>query len=141
MIWPADPLLWALAALLSLAGLATGLALSRRAPSIMSADGRRAWAFAAIVGGCVVFTGFAAVAVWQLRDQPFYLLVLGLAAHVQILVGMTALGWTLGRRLQLDVNKRGAKMSDADLPMLPADDDDAGLPPPRDSTDSREGSE
>jgi lysylphosphatidylglycerol synthetase-like protein (DUF2156 family) len=128
--FPTDPWLWAGATLLALAGLVVGFALSRRAPSIMSADGRRAWAFAAIVGGCVVFTGFAAAAVWQLRAQPFYLLVLGLAAHVQILVGMTALGWTLGRRLQLDVNKRGARMSDRAAPLAAASDDEALLDPP-----------
>lgn len=81
-------------------------------PSIMSQDGRRAWAFAAICGGCVVFTVFAAVGVWLVSGNELYALILALAAHVQILVGMTALGWTLGRRLQAEVTKDGAKIND-----------------------------
>lgn len=81
-------------------------------PTIMSPDGRRAWAFAAICGGCVVFTIFAAVGVWLISGNELYTLILALAAHVQILVGMTALGWTLGRRLQAEVTKDGAKIND-----------------------------
>jgi hypothetical protein len=80
--------------------------------SILSPDGRRAWAFAAICGGCVVFTVFAAVGVWLVSGNELYALILALAAHVQILVGMTALGWTLGRRMQADISKDGVKFSD-----------------------------
>jgi pheromone shutdown protein TraB len=78
----------------------------------MSSDGRRAWAFAAICGGCIVFTVFAAVGVWLVSGHVLYTLILALAAHLQILVGMTALGWALGRRVQVDVTKDGAKIND-----------------------------
>ena len=81
-------------------------------PTILSADGRRAWAFAAICGGCVVFTVFAAVGVWLVAGNALYALILALAAHLQIFVGMTALGWTLGRRLQFEATKDGAKLND-----------------------------
>ena len=77
-------------------------------------DGRRAAAFAAILGGCICMTAFAAVAVWLVSGSTMYSLILGLAAHFQILVGMTALGWALGRRMQLEVSKDGGKISDGD---------------------------
>ena len=86
-------------------------------PPIMSPDGRRAWAFAAICGGCVVFTVFAAVGVWLVSGEALYALILALAAHLQILVGMTALGWALGRRMQLEATRDGAKISDQDAPL------------------------
>jgi hypothetical protein len=78
----------------------------------MSPDGRRAWSFAAIVGGCVVFTLFAAVGVWLLSGNALYTLILALAAHLQLLVGMTALGFVLGRRMTVEATRDGAKISD-----------------------------
>ena len=81
-------------------------------PTILSPDGRRAWAFAAICGGCVVFTVFAAVGVWLVSGNALYALILALAAHLQILVGLTALGWALGRRMIVEATKDGAKISD-----------------------------
>lgn len=80
--------------------------------SIMTPDGRRAVAFLAILGGCVVFTLFAAVAVWLVSGNALYTLILGLAAHLQLLIGMSAFGFVLGRRMQLEVDKDGAKISD-----------------------------
>ncbi len=97
-------------------GLLAGLVIARRLPTIMSPDGRRAWAFAAICGGAVVFTVFAGVGAWELRDEPAYLLWLTLAAHLQVFVGMTALGWTLGRRMILEAGRTGAKISDQEAP-------------------------
>ena len=82
-------------------------------PALDSADGRRAWAFIAILGGCMVFTVFAAVGVWLVSAMPGLSFWLALAAHVQILVGMTALGWAMGRRMELDVSRTGAKMKDS----------------------------
>lgn len=89
--------------------------------NILTPDGRRAWAFAAIVGGCGVFTLFAAVAVYLVAGNALYSLILGLTAHLQILVGMTALGWTLGRRMNIDVTKDGAKISDNAEPIRDGD--------------------
>lgn len=103
---------WVLGALLIGIGVLVGVLMVRRSASIMLPDGRRAWAFAAICGGCVVFTGFAAVGVWLVSGNEHYTLILALAAHLQIFVGMTALGWTLGRRLQFEATKDGAKLND-----------------------------
>lgn len=81
-------------------------------PSIETPDGRRAAAFAAIVGGCVTMTVFAAVGVYLVSGNATYSLYLALAAHLQILVGMTALGWAMGRRMLLEAGRDGAKISD-----------------------------
>lgn len=90
--------------------------------SIMTPDGRRAWAFLTILGGCFVFTAFAAVGVWLLSGNPLYTLILALCAHLQLLVGMTALGVLLGRRMTLDVSKNGAHISDQAPAPKPAKD-------------------
>lgn len=81
-------------------------------PSIMSPDGRRAYSFAAIVGSCMVFTVFAAVGVYLVRSHVTWAFWLAIAAHAQILVGLTALGWTLGRRMILSGGKGGLSISD-----------------------------
>lgn len=96
---------------LGLGGL-IGAMVVRRAASIMSPDGRRAWAFAAICGGCAVFTGFAAVGVWLVSRNETYTFYLALAAHGQVFVGMTALGWAMGRRLQAEAGQGGVKIND-----------------------------
>lgn len=82
-------------------------------PSIMTPDGRRAVSFLAILGGCVVFTLFAAVAVWLVSGNALYTLILGLAAHLQLLIGMSAFGFVLGRRMSVEATKDGAKFSDS----------------------------
>lgn len=81
-------------------------------PDITSADGRRAWAFLAIVGGCIVFTLFAAVGVYLVRSSAWFELWLALAAHGQILVGMSALGFVLGRRAKIEAGKDKIAISD-----------------------------
>ena len=83
-------------------------------PPFDTHDGRRAWAFLAIWGGAAVFTLFAAVAVWLVSGNAEYSLYLGLAAHVQILVGMTALGWAMGRRVQFRGGKDGVELNDSE---------------------------
>jgi len=83
-----------------------------RLPPLDSHDGRRAWAFVAIWGGCFTFTFFAAAGVYLVSGDTKLSFWLAIAAHVQILVGMTAMGWAMGRRLQIDVSKDGAKIDD-----------------------------
>ena len=39
-------------------------------PDIMTPDGRRAWAFAAIVGGAMVFSAFIWIALYMVRINP-----------------------------------------------------------------------
>lgn len=85
--------------------------------SLMTPDGRRAWAFAAIVGGCVVFTAFAGWGVYLLKDRSNYTFYLALAAHAQLLVGMTALGALLVKRT-IKVGRQGVEISD-DVPVTP----------------------
>lgn len=82
-------------------------------PPFDTHDGRRAWSFLAIWGGAMVFTVFAAVGVWLVSGNALYSLYLALAAHAQILVGMTALGWAMGRRVNVEVTKDGAKLNDS----------------------------
>lgn len=78
----------------------------------MSPDGRRVWAFAATCGGCMVFTVFAGIGVYLLQNDPEFTFWLAIAAHVQILVGMTGFGWVLGRRMQIEAGKNGAIIND-----------------------------
>jgi hypothetical protein len=82
-------------------------------PPIDTHDGRRGLAFLAILGGCVVMTVFAAVGVWLVSGNAKYSLYLALAAHGQILVGMTALGWAMGRRVNVKGGKDGIEIDDS----------------------------
>lgn len=81
-------------------------------PSILTTEGRKAWAFAAIVGGCVVFTVFAAVGVYLVRGSAWFAFWLALAAHGQILVGMGALAYVLGARRNIKVSKDSFEIED-----------------------------
>ena len=81
-------------------------------PDISTHDGRRAWSFLAIVGGCMVFTALIIWSVWMIRDHAGFVFWLALAAHVQVLVGMTALGWQMGRRLMASASRDGVTIDD-----------------------------
>lgn len=81
-------------------------------PPITTPDGRRAFAFFAILGGCIVMTAFAAVGVYLVSGDVKLSFWLAIAAHAQILIGLTAMGWVLGRRMQFEASKDGAKLND-----------------------------
>jgi hypothetical protein len=81
-------------------------------PSILNHDGRRAYAFVAIMGGCFVFTMFAAVGVYLVSGNAKYSFYLALAAHGQLLVGMTALGALFVKRT-IKAGKDGIEISDS----------------------------
>lgn len=83
-------------------------------PDITTPDGRRAWAFAAIVGGAMVFSAFIWIALYMLRGHAEFTFYLALAAHAQVLVGMTALGWAMGRRMQLRGSSDGVEINDGE---------------------------
>lgn len=83
-------------------------------PPIDTHDGRRSFSFLAVFGGCVVFTVFAAVGVWLVSGNALYSLYLALAAHVQILVGLTAMGWAMGRRVQIKGGRDGVEVNDSE---------------------------
>lgn len=80
-------------------------------PPLTSPDGRRAWAFAAIMGGCVVMTLFAAVGVYLVRGETQLSFYLALAAHAQILIGMTALSAQFVKRT-IKAGRDGVEISD-----------------------------
>lgn len=80
--------------------------------NLLTPDGRRAGAFLAILGGCIVFTSLAAVCSYLLRLRADYTFYLALAAHAQILVGMTALGALLVKR-SIKVGREGIEIADA----------------------------
>ncbi len=81
-------------------------------PDIATHDGRRALAFLAIIGGCMVFTALIIASVWLLSAHADYLFYLALAAHGQVFVGMTALGWAMGRRLVASATRDGVSIDD-----------------------------
>lgn len=87
-------------------------------PSFRTHAGRQTWSFIAIMGASFVFTTFAAVAVWLVSRNELYSLILGLAAHAQLLIVMTAFAFKLGRRVHVSVGKDGVTLSDQDLSKL-----------------------
>lgn len=80
-------------------------------PSLLDPDGRRAWAFAAVLGGCIVMTLFAAVGVYLVRGNAGLSFWLAMAAHAQITLGMGVFGAQFVRRT-LKVSKDGLEISD-----------------------------
>lgn len=90
-------------------------------PSLSTEQGRKAWAFLAIWGGSVIFTGFAAYGAWLLRANAWFVFWLAILAHAQVLVGMTAIGWALGRRTKIVITREGAVVDDAGTPLDDSD--------------------
>lgn len=81
-------------------------------PPIETHDGRRAWAFIAICGGAMAFSALIWISLYILREHHGFVFWLAIAAHAQVLVGMTALGWAMGRRVSITVSKDGATVDD-----------------------------
>lgn len=81
-------------------------------PPIETHEGRRAFAFFAILGGCIVQTLYVSVVTYLLRDHAEYLFWLAMAGNVLLVIGMTALGWAMGRRMLAEVSKDGVKIND-----------------------------
>lgn len=81
-------------------------------PSIATPEGRRYWAFLVILGGCFIFTMFAAVGVYLVKGNAYYSLILALAAHAQLFVGMGAFSFVLGRRMRFRGGKDGVEFDD-----------------------------
>jgi hypothetical protein len=66
---------------------------------LLSPDGRRAAAFGALLGGGIAMTIYAAFAMWLVRSVAQYVLWLGLAAHVAVLVVLTGFAGLLVKRM------------------------------------------
>lgn len=80
-------------------------------PPILTPDGRRAWSFLALLGGSVVMTLFAAAGVYLVRSDAGLSFWLAMAAHVQVLVGMTGFGALLYKRT-IKAGRDGVEISD-----------------------------
>jgi hypothetical protein len=62
----------------------------------------------------MVQTVYVCVVTYLLRDQPEYLFGLAMAANVLLLIGMTALGWAMGRRVSINAGRDGVTLSDGE---------------------------
>jgi hypothetical protein len=80
-------------------------------PPIMTADGRKAWAFLALVGGSAVNTVFAAVVLYLVHERVGLAFWLGIVAQAQVLVILTALGALLVKR-SVKVSRDSIEISD-----------------------------
>lgn len=85
-----------------------------RIPDMLDHNGRRAWAFLALLGGCIVMTIFAAVGVYLVSGNAKYSLYLALAAHAQVFVGLSGLTALLVRR-SVKITKSGAEVEDHEV--------------------------
>jgi hypothetical protein len=80
-------------------------------PSILNSDGRKAYAFLAVLGGCVVMTAFAAVGVYLVRGDVQSSFWLALAAHAQIALGLSVFGAQFVKR-SIKAGRDGIEISD-----------------------------
>jgi hypothetical protein len=80
--------------------------------NLFTPDGRRAAAFAALLGGCGIMTIFAAVGVWLVAGNASYSFYLAMAAHAQIMLGLTAFTALFVKR-SIKAGKDGIEITDA----------------------------
>ena len=66
---------------------------------LLTPDGRRAAALLFMLGGGIAMTIYAAWALYFVRAEPSYVLALGIAAHVAILVVLTGFAGLLVKRM------------------------------------------
>ena len=79
--------------------------------NLFTPDGRRAAAFAALLGGSVVMTIFAAIGVYLVAGNAAYSFYLALAAHAQIMLGLTGFTALFVKR-SLSLSKDGVSITD-----------------------------
>ena len=75
-------------------------------------NGRRALAFLATVGGCMVFTAIIIWSLYELRESPGFIFWLALAAHAQVFLGTGFIGWFAGRRMLASATRDGVTVDD-----------------------------
>jgi len=80
-------------------------------PPILTPDGRRAWAFLALLGGSAVMTGFAAVGVYLVRGNAGLSFWLALAAHAQVALCLTGFLALFVKR-SIKVSRDGVEITD-----------------------------
>jgi hypothetical protein len=81
-------------------------------PTLLTADGRRAWAFAALLGGSVVMTGYAATALYLVRDRAGLAFWLGETALALVAICLTLFGALFVRR-SISITRDGLTVTDA----------------------------
>ena len=78
----------------------------------MTPDGRRAAAFGAVMGGCIMMTVYAFIVLYIVRATANYAFWLGMAAHAQIIIGITGLLALLVKRT-VKAGRDGIEISDS----------------------------
>lgn len=82
--------------------------------NIGTSDGRKEGAFLAILGGCIVMTLMAAVGVYLVSGNAQYSFYLALAAHLQVLLGLSAFSAQLIKRT-IKAGKDGIEITDSEV--------------------------
>lgn len=86
-------------------------------PSILSPDGRRAWAFASILGGSMMMTIFAWVVLYIVRDSKGLAFWMGMAAMAIIFTCITGLIAMFVKRT-ISVTRDGVSVTDGDTVLI-----------------------
>jgi hypothetical protein len=89
--------------------------------AVMTADGRKAWAFFSILIFCGIMTTYASVALYLVRANVVYVFGLGLAAHVQLGIAITGLIAFFVRR-DVVITRDSVSIKDAPHPEEETDD-------------------
>lgn len=83
-------------------------------PTLLTSDGRKAWAFLAILGGSMVMTLFAWVVLYIVRDSNGLSFWLGMAAMAIIFTCLTGLIALFVKRT-ISVSRDGVSVTDSDV--------------------------
>lgn len=86
---------------------------------LLNPEGRRGWALALLAGGGMAMTLYAIVAMILVRGNATYVLYLGLAADIGVLITLTGFAGLLVKRT-IRASGLGAEFSASDVPDEPA---------------------
>lgn len=86
-------------------------------PSLLTPEGRRAYAFAAILGGSMMMTIFAWVVLYIVRDSKGLAFWMGMAAMAIIFTCITGLIAMFVKRT-VEVSRDGIKVTDGDTVLI-----------------------
>ena len=86
-------------------------------PSLLTPEGRRAYAFAAILGGSMMMTIFAWVVLYIVRDSKGLAFWMGMAAMAIIFTCITGLIAMFVKRT-VEVSRGGIKVTDGDTVLI-----------------------
>ena len=86
---------------------------------LLTSDGRRAAALLFMAGGGIAMTVYAGFALYFVRNNPYDVLTLGIAAHLSVLVVLTGFAGLLVKRM-IKANVAGASFEASDNNSDPA---------------------